>query len=61
MSFSTGGATHANQAVALAVAEDGDSVIVSRTLHRSMLLGLVLVVNATSIAFRSYLRSRKKW
>ena len=40
--FSTGGATHANQAVALAVAGDGDEVIVSRTLHRSMLLGLVL-------------------
>jgi arginine decarboxylase len=40
--FSTGGATHANQAVALAVACDGDTVIVSRTLHRSLLLGLVL-------------------
>lgn len=40
--FSTGGATHANQAVALAVAGEGDTVIVSRTLHRSMLLGLVL-------------------
>src|SRR6478672_623605 len=40
--FSTGGATHANQAVALAVADDGDTVIVSRTLHRSILLGLVL-------------------
>jgi arginine decarboxylase len=40
--FSTGGATHANQAVALAVAGDGDRVVVSRTLHRSMLLGLVL-------------------
>ncbi|GAA2394470.1 aminotransferase class I/II-fold pyridoxal phosphate-dependent enzyme [Dactylosporangium salmoneum] len=40
--FSTGGATHANQAVALAVAGDGDRVIVSRTLHRSLLLGLVL-------------------
>ena len=40
--FSTGGATHANQAVALAVAGDGDEVVVSRTLHRSMLLGLVL-------------------
>ena len=40
--FSTGGATHANQAVALAVAQDGDTVVVSRTLHRSMLLGLVL-------------------
>ena len=40
--FSTGGATHANQAVALAVAGEGDTVIVSRTLHRSMLVGLVL-------------------
>jgi lysine decarboxylase len=40
--FSTGGATHANQAVALAVAAEGEKVIVSRTLHRSMLLGLVL-------------------
>ncbi|WP_336923477.1 aminotransferase class I/II-fold pyridoxal phosphate-dependent enzyme [Aquipuribacter sp. SD81] len=40
--FSTGGATHANQAVALALAGDGDRVVVSRTLHRSMLLGLVL-------------------
>ncbi len=40
--FSTGGSTHANQALALAVAGDGDRVIVSRTLHRSLLLGLVL-------------------
>jgi len=40
--FSTGGATHANQALALAVGRDGDRVIVSRTLHRSMLIGLVL-------------------
>jgi lysine decarboxylase len=40
--FSTGGATHGNQALALAVAGDGDTVIVSRTLHRSMLLGLAL-------------------
>lgn len=40
--FSTGGATHANQAVALAVAGDGDTVVVSRTLHRSLLIGLVL-------------------
>jgi lysine decarboxylase len=40
--FSTGGATHANQAVALAVGADGDRVVVSRTLHRSLLLGLVL-------------------
>jgi lysine decarboxylase len=40
--FSTGGSTHANQAVALALAGDGDKVVVSRTLHRSLLLGLVL-------------------
>jgi lysine decarboxylase len=40
--FSAGGSTHANQAIALAVAGDGDRVVVSRTLHRSMLLGLVL-------------------
>lgn len=40
--FSTGGATHANQAVALALGGDGDRVVVSRSLHRSLLLGLVL-------------------
>ncbi len=40
--FSVGGATHANQAIALALGDDGDQVVVSRTLHRSMLLGLVL-------------------
>lgn len=45
--FSVGGATHVNQALALAVAAGGDaagngSVVISRTLHRSMLLGLVL-------------------
>ena len=40
--FSVGGATHANQALALAIGNDGDRVVVSRTLHRSMLLGLVL-------------------
>lgn len=40
--FSTDGATHANQAVALAVGGEGDEVVVSRTLHRSLLLGLVL-------------------
>lgn len=40
--FSTGGATHANQALALAVGGDGATVIVSRTLHRSLLIGLVL-------------------
>jgi lysine decarboxylase len=40
--FSVGGSTHGNQALALAVARPGDSVIVSRTLHRSLLLGFVL-------------------
>ncbi|MGA8045690.1 MAG: aminotransferase class V-fold PLP-dependent enzyme [Dermatophilaceae bacterium] len=40
--FSCGGSTHANQALALALGGDGDSVVVSRTLHRSMFLGLVL-------------------
>lgn len=41
--FSVGGSTHANQALALAIGgADGGSVVVSRTLHRSMLLGLVL-------------------
>jgi lysine decarboxylase len=40
--FSSGGATHANQAVALALGGDGGKVVVCRTLHRSLLLGLVL-------------------
>lgn len=40
--FSTGGATHTNQALALALGGDGGRVVVSRTLHRSMLIGLIL-------------------
>jgi lysine decarboxylase len=40
--FSVGGSTHANQASVLALGQPGQSVIVSRTLHRSVLLGLVL-------------------
>jgi arginine decarboxylase len=40
--FSVGGSTHGNQALALSVGAPGDAVVVSRTLHRSMLLGLVL-------------------
>ncbi len=40
--FSTGGSTHANQAVTLAVGRPGDTVLVARTAHRSTLLGLVL-------------------
>jgi lysine decarboxylase len=40
--FSVGGSTHGNQTLALAVGKPGDKVIVARTLHRSLLLGLVL-------------------
>jgi arginine decarboxylase len=40
--FSVAGSTHCNQALALSVAEPGDTVVVSRMLHRSLLLGLVL-------------------
>lgn len=40
--FSVGGATHGNQALALAVGRPGQRVVVSRTLHRSLLLGLVM-------------------
>ena len=40
--FSVAGSTHANQALSLAVASPGDTVVVSRMLHRSLLLGLVL-------------------
>ena len=40
--YSVGGSTHANQAPALAVGAPGDTVIVDRTSHRSVLLGLVL-------------------
>lgn len=40
--YSTGGSTHANQAVALAVGAPGDEVLVARNAHRSTLLGLIL-------------------
>ncbi len=40
--FSVAGSTHGNQALALAVGRPGDRVVVQRTLHRSMLIGLVL-------------------
>jgi arginine decarboxylase len=36
------GSTHGNQALALAVGSPGQKVIINRTLHRSLLLGLVL-------------------
>ncbi len=40
--FSVAGSTHGNQALALAVGGDGREIIVTRILHRSLLLGLVL-------------------
>lgn len=40
--FSVAGSTHGNQALALVVGRPGDRVVVPRTLHRSLLLGLVL-------------------
>jgi lysine decarboxylase len=40
--FSVAGSTHGNQALALAVGKPGQYAVVSRTLHRSLLLGLVL-------------------
>lgn len=40
--FSTGGSTHANQALIFALGKPGDKVAVSRTAHRSVLSALVL-------------------
>jgi lysine decarboxylase len=40
--FSTGGSTHANQAVILSLGKPGDTVAISRTAHRSVLSALVL-------------------
>jgi len=40
--FSTGGSTHANQAIILALGKPGDKVAISRTAHRSVLSALVL-------------------
>ena len=40
--FSTGGSTHANQAIILALGKPGDRVALSRTAHRSVLSALVL-------------------
>ena len=36
------GSTHGNQALALAAGEPGRPIVVTRALHRSLLLGLVL-------------------
>ena len=40
--FSTGGSTHANQALALALGKPGDKIAISRNSHRSLLTALVL-------------------
>ena len=40
--ISVGGSTHGNQTLALALCRPGDEVIVTRNLHRSLLLGMVL-------------------
>ena len=40
--FSTGGSTHANQAIILALGQPGRKIAVSRTAHRSVLSALVL-------------------
>jgi len=40
--FSTGGSTHANQAIIFALGKPGDKIAVSRTAHRSVLSALVL-------------------
>jgi len=40
--FSTGGSTHANQALILSLGKPGDKIAVSRTAHRSVISALVL-------------------
>jgi lysine decarboxylase len=40
--MSVGGATHANQAAVLALGRPGQDVVITRSLHRSLLLGIVL-------------------
>ncbi len=40
--FSVGGSSHGNQALALSVGQPGDEVVVTRAVHRSLLLGFVL-------------------
>jgi arginine decarboxylase len=40
--FSVAGSTHGNQALALAAGEPGQPIVVTRALHRSLLLGMVL-------------------
>jgi arginine decarboxylase len=40
--ISVGGSTHGNQTLCLAVGQPGDTVVVNRNMHRSLLSGLVL-------------------
>ncbi len=40
--FSVQGSTHGNQAMALALGQPGDTVIATRAVHRSLLMGFVL-------------------
>jgi lysine decarboxylase len=40
--FSTGGSTHCNQAILLAIAKPGEKIAISRTSHRSLLSAIVL-------------------
>jgi arginine decarboxylase len=40
--ISVGGSTHGNQTLMMALCRPGDTVVVTRTLHRSLLLGMVL-------------------
>lgn len=40
--ISVGGSTHGNQTLMLALCRPGETVVVTRTLHRSLLLGMVL-------------------
>ncbi len=40
--FSVAGSTHGNQALALAAGQPGQPIVVTRALHRSLLLGIVL-------------------
>jgi lysine decarboxylase len=40
--FSVAGSTHGNQALCLAIGQPGQEVVITRTLHRSLLLGMVM-------------------
>ncbi|MGD1012274.1 MAG: aminotransferase class V-fold PLP-dependent enzyme [Acidimicrobiales bacterium] len=40
--YSSGGSTHCNQALSLAIGQPGDKIVVTRSHHRSLLLGMVM-------------------